>query len=58
MLIFEGKDHIDHQTAAMLEKVGDKYWLADKLANMAGYYGFDGWLLNMEAYIDNADENV
>jgi endo-beta-N-acetylglucosaminidase D len=46
---FEGKGNENEHTAAMLEKVEDRYWLADKLAEMASFYGFDGWLFNMEA---------
>ena len=31
-----------------LTKVGDTYPAADKLIEMAGYYGFDGWFINQE----------
>ncbi len=33
---------------SFLTKVGDTYPAADKLIQMAGYYGFDGWFINQE----------
>lgn len=57
LLMFEGTDNIDQQTTAMFEKDGDRYWLADKLAEMAGCYGFDGWFFNIEATIYEPDTN-
>lgn len=37
-----------------LTKVGDTYPAADKLIQMAEYYGFDGWFINQETEGGNA----
>jgi endo-beta-N-acetylglucosaminidase D len=37
-----------------LTKVGDTFPAADKLIEMAGYYGFDGWFINQETEGGNA----
>ena len=50
----EGAD--DHP-GRILEKGSDgKYWLAHTLARMAAYYGFDGWLMNVEVTIGVSSE--
>ena len=39
----------DDQPKRMLEKdSANEYWFAVRLFQMAKYYGFDGWLLNLE----------
>ena len=39
---------------SFLAKVGDTYPAADKLIQMAEYYGFDGWFINQETEGGNA----
>lgn len=55
VLCFEGNDL---NTAAMFEEEGGKYWLSDRLAEMASYYGFDGWLLNIESPVHKPDKKA
>ena len=45
------------QPHRIIEKSGDRFWLADVLSQMAVTYGFDGWLINIETdQIDVSDE--
>lgn len=42
----------------MLTKEGDKYPYAEKMYEIAKYYGFDGWFLNEETYASSPSDWV
>ena len=53
LLMNEGTNKIDTDTMALLDRDDhNNYWLAEKLGQMAGCYGFDGWFINIEAHVD------
>lgn len=49
-----GKDHIEQ----MFDKVDGEYIVARQLARMSHFFGFDGWLLNIEEEIPSSIPNV